>query len=83
VSAQGRWRSGRVNTRRKRALAEKESQRWLSTTQTVAERAAAQVIVVGDRESEIFAVFARPPPGVEVSPVDLSLRLDHPGDPSS
>ena len=61
-------RAGRVSARRKRALAEKESQRWLSTTQAVAARAAEarQVIVVGDRESDIFAVFARRPPGVEL-----------------
>jgi hypothetical protein len=61
-------RFGRVSARRKRALAEKESQRWLNTTQIVAERASAaeQVIVVGDRESDIFAVFARRPPGVEL-----------------
>jgi hypothetical protein len=60
--------AGRVSARRKRALAEKESQRWLSTTQVVAERAAgaSQVIMVGDRESDIFAVFARRPPGVEL-----------------
>jgi len=61
-------RAGRVGARRKRALAEKESQRWLSTTQVVAERAAeaSQVIVVGDRESDIFALFARRPPSVEL-----------------
>jgi hypothetical protein len=61
-------RAGRVSARRQRALAQKESQRWLSTTQVVAERAAeaGQVIVVGDRESDIFALFARRPPGVEL-----------------
>ena len=61
-------RAGRVRARRKRALAQKESQRWLSTTQVVAERAAgaSQVIVVGDRESDIFAVFAGRPPGIEL-----------------
>jgi hypothetical protein len=61
-------RAGRVSARRKRALTQKESQRWLSTTQVVAERAAeaSQVIVVGDRESDVFAVFARRPPGVEL-----------------
>jgi len=61
-------RAGRVSARRQRTLAQKESQRWLNTTQVVAERAAAaaQVIVVGDRESDIFAVFARRPPGVEL-----------------
>jgi hypothetical protein len=59
-------RVGRVTARRKRALAQKESQRWLSTAQVVAERAAgaSEVVVVGDRESDIFAVFARRPPGV-------------------
>jgi hypothetical protein len=59
--------AGRVSARRKRALTEKESRRWLSTMQAVAERAAGagQAIVVGDRESDIFAVFARRPSGVE------------------
>lgn len=58
----------RVTPRRQRALEEKESHRWLSTTQAVAERAAgaSQLIVVGDRESDIFALFARRPPGVEL-----------------
>lgn len=61
-------RGGRVSARRQRALVQKESQRWLSTTQAVAARAsqAAQVIVVGDRESDIFALFARRPPGAEL-----------------
>lgn len=60
--------AGRVGARRKRTLAQKESQRWLSTAQVVAERAAgaSQVIVAGDRESDIFAVFARRPAGVEL-----------------
>ena len=61
-------RPGRVTARRKRALAEKESQRWLSTTQVVAARAAQaeQVIAVGDRESDIFVLFARRPSDVEL-----------------
>jgi hypothetical protein len=60
--------AGRVSARRQRALAEKESQRWLSTAQVVAERAAgaSHVIMVGDRESDIFGVFARRPPSVEL-----------------
>ena len=47
--------------RRERALADKESQRWLSAAQIASERlsAAAQVIVVGDRESDIYALFSR------------------------
>lgn len=57
-----------VGARRDRALEEKESRRWLSTAQAVAERAAGarQVIVVGDRESDIFALFARRPARVEL-----------------
>jgi hypothetical protein len=58
--------SGRVSARRKRGLTQKESQRWLSTLQAVAGRAggAREVIVVGDRESDVFAVFARRPSGI-------------------
>lgn len=54
--------------RRERALADKESQRWLSAAQIASERlsAAAQVIVVGDRESDIYALFSRCPVGVEL-----------------
>jgi hypothetical protein len=50
----------RATARRKRRLEEKESQRWLSATQQVAERAegASQLIVVGDREKDIFPLFA-------------------------
>jgi hypothetical protein len=60
--------AGRAGARRQRALADKESQRWLSTAQAVAERAvgATQLIVVGDRESDIFALFARRPATVEL-----------------
>ncbi len=58
----------RLAARRQRGLAEKESQRWLSTAQAVAERAAGahQLIIVGDRESDIFALFARRPATVEL-----------------
>ena len=54
--------------RRERALSDKESQRWLSAAQTVSERlsAAAEVIVVGDRESDIYALFSRRPARVEL-----------------
>ena len=59
---------GPAVARRDRALGDKESQRWLSTAQIVSERlsAAAQVIVVGDRESDIYALFSRCPAGVEL-----------------
>lgn len=58
----------RAAARRKRRLDEKESQRWLTATQVVAERAegASQLIVVGDRESDIFGLFARRPASVEL-----------------
>jgi hypothetical protein len=58
----------RASARRKRPLVEKESQRWLSATQVVAERAAgaSQRIVVGDRESDIFPLFVRRPASVEL-----------------
>jgi hypothetical protein len=58
----------RLSARRKRRLEEKESQRWLSAAQVAAERApeASQLIVVGDRESDIFPLFARRPAAVEL-----------------
>ncbi len=58
----------RVAARRRRGVEQKESHRWLSTAQAVAERAAGarQVIVVGDRESDIFALFGRRPAAVEL-----------------
>jgi hypothetical protein len=49
--------------RRERVLAEKESQRWLAVAERSSERlqAAAERIVVGDSESDIYALFARRP----------------------
>lgn len=54
--------------RRQRAYTEKESQRWLSMATTAAERLwqAQQLIVVGDRESDIYALFARRPAHVQL-----------------
>ena len=54
--------------RRQRAVDEKESQRWLTAAETAAEvlRRAREIIVVGDRESDIFAVFARRPAKVHL-----------------
>lgn len=54
--------------RRQRELAEKESVRWLDGAAMAAQRAAAatQVIVIGDRESDIFALFARRPERAEL-----------------
>lgn len=62
-------RSGKVKVaHRRRDLAAKESQRWLTTTRIVADllKDAAQVIVVGDRENDIYSVMARRPATVEL-----------------
>lgn len=54
--------------RRRRTLAEKESCRWLHGATAAAQlcNIASQVIVVGDRESDIYAVFARRPAGTDL-----------------
>lgn len=54
--------------RRKRDLADKESQRWLSGAEVAAKQArdAAQVIGVGDRENDIYEVFACRPPNADL-----------------
>jgi hypothetical protein len=54
--------------RRHRTLAHKESSRWLQTSQRAKERlaGAAQVIVVGDRENDIYAVFDGCPHGTDL-----------------
>jgi hypothetical protein len=62
-------RCGRVKeSRHQRDLTEKESQRWLTTTRIVADllKDADQVIVVGDRENDIYSVMARRPAGTEL-----------------
>lgn len=47
----------------KRPLADKESQRWLSTAERAKEMlaSAAMVTVIADRESDIYAEWARLP----------------------
>jgi len=54
--------------RRKRGLGDKESQRWLTAAQVAVQRASAasMLIVVGDRENDIYPVFARRPAGCEL-----------------
>lgn len=73
VSAEIWTREGRsdgpgTSDRRARVLADKESRRWLAAAETAAERldAAAEVVVVGDRESDIYALFARRPERVHL-----------------
>jgi hypothetical protein len=53
---------------RNRRFKEKESIRWLEAAEAVAARVtdAAQVIMVGDRESDIYPLFARRPAGIEL-----------------
>ncbi len=57
-----------ASPRRGRAMADKESQRWLNAAETAAERLAdaAECIVVGDRESDIYALFSRRPASVHL-----------------
>lgn len=54
--------------RRDRTLAEKESQRWLTAAQTAGDRLrdASECIIVGDRESDIYALFSRRPARVHL-----------------
>jgi hypothetical protein len=53
---------------RQRDLSEKESHRWLTTTQIATDllQDAEQVIVVGDRENDIYSVMSRRPKGTEL-----------------
>jgi hypothetical protein len=53
---------------RPRAIEDKESFRWIEGSTVAGERLrrAAQVIIVGDRESDIYSQFARTPPGAEL-----------------
>jgi hypothetical protein len=69
ASAEIWTRQGKVKgTQWKRRFATKESARWLRTAETLAERFkdAGQVIVVGDRESDIYGLFAHRPQRVEL-----------------
>ena len=50
------------------AFADKESVRWLEAAESAAERCAGaqSIVVVGDRESDIYEVFARKPDGIDL-----------------
>ncbi|HXO08259.1 MAG TPA: IS4 family transposase [Solirubrobacteraceae bacterium] len=54
--------------RRKRAIEDKESIRWLRGVERAAELLtdAASVVVVGDRENDIYSCFARRPAGADL-----------------
>jgi hypothetical protein len=57
-----------VVDRRQRGLEDKEGYRWLAVAELASERLAAarERIVVGDRESDIYALFARRPENVHL-----------------
>jgi hypothetical protein len=63
-----------VVARASRAIEDKESMRWIEGAQIAADRLgeAAQVVVVGDQEADIWACFARRP-----SSVELLVRARH------
>jgi hypothetical protein len=58
----------RVAARQSRKLEDKESYRWVKATAVANDllSGAAQLIVVGDRECDIYSQFARVPPGVHL-----------------
>ncbi len=64
---------GKRHRRRKTALEEKESQRWLDGLTAAAERFPQHphVVLMGDRESDLFDLFALPRP----ANVDLLIRV--------
>jgi hypothetical protein len=64
---------GKRHERRKKPLSEKESQRWLGGLAAVSEhlREHPHVVLVGDRESDIFDLFAAERP----ANVDLLVRV--------
>ena len=57
-----------AETRHKRALEDKESKRWIAAGETAAEALADAdgIIIVGDRENDIYQAFTRRPDKVEV-----------------
>jgi hypothetical protein len=59
---------GKVTPRRGRAFKDRESARWLDGAKAAASvlGKAAQIIVVGDRESDIYPLFAGVPEGVDL-----------------
>src|SRR6266568_2563577 len=64
------WTRGmdKATLRQKRHLEDKESERWLEGCQSAASvlGQAARIVVVGDRESDIYQIFTRKPPGIDL-----------------
>lgn len=61
-------KGGKTKSRRSRKTAEKESQRWIDTTQCAAKvlKKAASITVVSDRESDMYEYFAQRPEAVHL-----------------
>jgi hypothetical protein len=59
---------GALINRRCRTLEDKEARRWLRSAEAASMRLASarEVIVIGDRESDIYALFARRPAGTHL-----------------
>jgi DDE family transposase len=71
---------GKVTARRSRAMADKESQRWLSVAEKAGEAlsAARSVTVISDRESDIYENFVQCPANVDLivrASWDRQIRL--------
>ena len=64
------WNRGKeeLASRRKRATAAKESQRWIEVTRQAGEvlAAAASITMVSDRESDFYELFVKRPPSVDL-----------------
>jgi len=64
------WTRARETTtaRRGRPIEDKESMRWIEATAAAGDllSSAAQLVVLGDREFDIYSQFVRVPPGVEL-----------------
>ena len=64
------WTRGmeKVTARQQRDLKDKESERWIEATQAAAcaLASAARLVVVGDRESDIYQIFTRKPDKAEL-----------------
>jgi Transposase DDE domain len=58
----------RAPARRSQPIEDKESIRWIEATETAAKflASAAQLIVIGDREFDIYSQFVRRPPNVDL-----------------
>ena len=70
---------GKVTDHKKRAADDKESRRWLHSAEIAGDRLtqAAMITMVGDRESDIYDLFARRPQCAFAVPLGASTRHDN------